>query len=48
MNDAQRRASTQNIFKKFQFPLDSKSTKYEAKIHFTAKEVESFDVNFLF
>ena len=49
MNDAQRRADTAaRRIKKFQFPLDTKNTPYEAKIKFTAREVESFDVNFLF
>ena len=32
----------------FKFPINNQEQKYEAKIHFTAREVESFDVNFLF
>ena len=32
----------------FKFPINNQEQKYEAKIHFTAMEVESFDVNFLF
>ena len=34
--------------KTLKFPLDVKDIPYEAKIKFTAREVESFDVNFLF
>ena len=37
-----------NTYKNLKFPLDVKDTPYEAKIKFTAREVESFDVNFLF
>ena len=48
MDDAQRRASTQNIFKKFEFPINKDKQKYEARIIFNAREVESFDVDFLF
>ena len=32
----------------YKFPINNLEQKYEAKIHFTAMEVESFDVNFLF
>jgi len=34
--------------KPLKFPIDSKNTPYAAKIKFTAREIESFDVNFLF
>lgn len=32
----------------YKFPIDNKHTPYAAKIKFTAREIESFDVNFLF
>jgi hypothetical protein len=52
MNDAQRRADTAaslaNSYKKYEFPLNNEEQKYEARITFTAREVQSFDVNFLF
>jgi hypothetical protein len=32
----------------YKFPIDNKNTPYAAKIKFTAREIESFDVNFLF
>ena len=37
-----------DTYKNLKFPLDVKDIPYEAKIKFTAREVESFDVNFLF
>ena len=36
------------LYKKYEFPINKENQKYEAKIHFTAREVLSFDVNFLF
>jgi len=52
MNDAQRRADTAaslaNSYKKYEFPLNNEEQKYEARITFTAREVQSFDVDFLF
>jgi len=49
MDDAQRTAATNSYrANNLKFPLDTKNTPYEAKIKFTAREVESFDVNFLF
>ena len=49
MDDARaQRTATLTRARKLKFPLDTKNTPYEAKIKFTAREVESFDVNFLF
>ena len=49
MDDAQRTAATNSYRAKYlRFPLDTKNTPYAAKIKFTARELESFDVNFLF
>jgi len=45
---AQRTASLANSYKKYEFPLNNEEQKYEARITFTAREVQSFDVNFLF
>ena len=32
----------------YKFPLDLEDTKYEARIHFNARKVKAFDVDFLF
>ena len=32
----------------YKFPIDNKHNPYAAKIKFTAREIESFDVKFLF
>ena len=49
MDDAQRRANEAAAqYTKYEFPVNKENQKYEAKIHFTAREVLSFDVNFLF
>ncbi len=49
MNAAQRRANEAAAqYTKYEFPVNKENQKYEAKIHFTAREVLSFDVNFLF
>jgi len=45
---AQRTASLANSYKKYEFPLNNEEQKYEARITFTAREVQSFDVDFLF
>ena len=42
------RTSSYRAVQKYEFPLDKESTKYQAKIIFNAREVKSFDVNFLF
>lgn len=36
------------MFKKYEFPINNEEQKYEARITFNAREVQSFDVNFLF
>jgi hypothetical protein len=50
MDDAQRTAGQlgRALFKKYEFPLNNEEQKYEARITFNAREVQSFDVNFLF
>ena len=50
MDDAQRTAGQLGsaLYKKYEFPLNNEEQKYEARITFTAREVQSFDVNFLF
>ena len=48
MDDAQRRADTYAQYQKYEFPLNKEEQKYEARITFNAREVQSFDVNFLF
>ena len=50
MDDAQRTASQLGhaLYKKYEFPLNKEEQKYEARITFNAREVQSFDVNFLF
>ena len=49
MDDARaQRTASLTRYRNLKFPLDTKNTPYEAKIKFTAREVESFDVNFLF
>ena len=45
---AQRTASLANSYKKYEFPINKEEQKYEARITFNAREVQSFDVNFLF
>ena len=50
MDDAQRTANQlgNEVYKKYKFPLNNEEQKYEARITFNAREVQSFDVNFLF
>lgn len=50
MDDAQRTASQigNEVYKKYKFPLNNEEQKYEARITFNAREVQSFDVDFLF
>jgi hypothetical protein len=37
-----------SVVKNYKFPINNEEQKYEARITFTAREVQSFDVNFLF
>ena len=48
MDDAQRTASQigNEVYKKYKFPLNNEEQKYEARITFNAREVQSFDVDF--